>query len=221
MEKMGWSVDGFAARAIADGVDIRLNTPITSREQIMEMKPYAVIIAAGGKQISLPLKGIEKAHVVQASEVYLNPGRYTNRKAVVIGSGFTGLEAAELLALNGNDVRIFELDDAIGKRISGDGSLKNKAALLLKLEALHVAMHPSMNTKEITDTQVIADNLAEGKEEAYDADLVVQALGCKPDGSLAKELEGTAERVIAIGDCTGIGNIVGATADAYAAVWNL
>ncbi|MBE6123509.1 MAG: hypothetical protein E7190_12475 [Erysipelotrichaceae bacterium] len=110
------------------------------------MNAYAVIIATGGSQISLKLPGIDKAHVVLASEVYLNPEKYTGRNAVVIGSGFTGLEVAELLAHKGNHVRIFELDDEIGKRIAGDGSIKNNAALLIRLEELHAEMHPSMNT---------------------------------------------------------------------------
>lgn len=221
MEKMGWSVDGFAARAVAEGVLIQLNTAITDPRQIAELNPYAVILATGGRQISLKLPGIDKAHVVQAADVYLNPDKYTGRKAVVIGSGFTGLEAAELLAEKGNEVRIFELDDEIGKRISGDGSVKNKAALLEHLEALHVHMHPSLNTTEITDTGIKAENLVTKETETYEADLIVQALGYKPDNHLADVFKDTAEKVIAIGDCTGIDNVIGATTEAYEAVWNL
>lgn len=107
----------------------------------------------------------------------MNPEEYTGRNAVVIGSGFTGLEVAELLAHNGNHVRIFELDDEIGKRIAGDGSIKNKAALLIRLEELHAEMHPSMNTTEITDSKIHAVNLQTQQTETYEADLVVQALG--------------------------------------------
>lgn len=221
MEKMGWSVDAYAARAVAEGVYIHMNTEIRDPEEIRKLNPYAVIIATGGSQISLKLPGIDKAHVVQASEVYLNPEKYTGRNAVVIGSGFTGLEVAELLAHNGNHVRIFELDDEIGKRIAGDGSIKNKAALLIRLEELHAEMHPSMNTTEITDTEIHAVNLQTQQTETYEADLVVQALGYRPDGRLKDVLEGCAEHVIAIGDCTGIGNIIGATTEAYEAVWNL
>lgn len=153
--------------------------------------------------------------------MYLDPQRCTNRKAVVIGSGFTGLEAAELLAEKGNDVRIFELDDEIGKRISADGSVKNKAALLEYLEELNVKMHPSMNTVEITDTQIKAINLVTNETEVYEADLIVQALGYRPDNHLSEVFKDTAEKVISIGDCTSIGNIIGATAEAYEAVWNL
>ncbi len=221
MEKMGWSVDAFAARAVAEGVHIMLNTEIRSAQEIEALHPYAVIIAAGGRQISLKLPGIGKPHVVHAADVYLNPEKYVNRKAIVIGSGFTGLEAAELLAEKGNDVSVFELDDEIGKRITGDGAVKNKAALLEHLNKLNVKMYPSMNTQEITDKNVTAVNLAENRKESFEADLVVQALGYRPDSSLADMFKDTAERVISIGDCTGIGNIIGATTDAYEAVWNL
>ncbi|MBQ3459993.1 MAG: FAD-dependent oxidoreductase [Solobacterium sp.] len=221
MEKMGWSVDAFGARAIAAGVKIVLNHEISSAEEIRQMNPYAVILATGGKQISLKLPGIEKAHVVEAADVYLNPDRYTGRTAVVIGSGFTGLEVAELLAAKGNTVKIFELDDEIGKRISGDGSVKNKSALLEHLAELNVGMYPSTNTLEIRDTEVIAENTEDKTKTAFTADLIVQALGYRPDNHLAEVFKDCAEKVIEIGDCTGIGNIIGATTDAYEAVWNL
>ena len=92
MEKMGWSVDAFAARAAAQGVNIRLNTEIKDAEEVKAMNPYAMILAVGGKQISLKLPGIDKPHVVHAADVYLNPEQYVGKKAIVIGSGFTGLE---------------------------------------------------------------------------------------------------------------------------------
>ncbi|MCR5795513.1 MAG: NAD(P)/FAD-dependent oxidoreductase [Solobacterium sp.] len=221
MEKMGWSSDAFIARAVAEGVHIHYNTPVTGREQIEALAPYAVIIAAGGKQISLKLPGIDRPHVVHAQDVYLNPDLYTGKKVIVIGSGFTGLEAAELLAAKGNSVSVFELDDAIGKRISGDGSLKNKAALLEHLAELNVSLFPSTNTLEIREDEVIAENIETKEKKSYKADLVVQALGYRPDGSLIEKLSGTAEKVLAIGDCTSIGNIIGATTEAYEAVWDL
>lgn len=221
MEKMGWSVDAFAARAVAEGVQIMLNTEITDPAQIEALHPYAVIIAVGGNQISLKLPGIEKPHVVHAADVYLNPEKYTGKKAVVIGSGFTGLEVTELLAVRGNDVSIFELDDAIGKRITGDGSIKNRSALLEHLEELKVKMYPSTNTLGIQDDVVLAENLATKETASYPADLVVQALGYRPNNSLSDRFSGIAEKVVSIGDCTGIDNIIGATTEAYQAVWNL
>lgn len=221
MEKMGWSVDAFAARTVVEGVDIRLNTEIKSVDQVKELNPYAVILAVGGKEITLKLKGMDLSHVVHAGDVYLNPDKYVGKKAVVIGSGFTGLEAAELLASKGNAVRIFELADEIGKSITGDGSIKNKAALLEELDEIGVVMHPSVNTLEVTENTIKAENLITHEIEEYEADLIVQALGYRPDTNLIEVFKGCAKKVIGIGDCTGIGNIIGATADAYEAIWNL
>ncbi len=221
MEKMGWSGDAFAARAVAEGVLIHLNTEIRDFSQITDLHPYAVIIAVGGKQISLKLPGMDLPHVVQAADVYLNPDRYAGRRAVVIGSGFTGLEAAELLAEKGSVVSIFELDDEIGKRISGDGSVKNKAALLEHLEKLNVHMYPSRNTLEVRKDSVIAENTETKETETYPADLVVQTLGYRPYREYAEAFTGLDIKVVSIGDCTGIGNIIGATTEAYETVWNL
>ncbi len=221
MEKMGWSVDAFAARAIAEGVNIHLNTEIKDADQVKAMNPYAVIIAAGGRQITLKLPGMDLPHVVHAADVYLNPDLYTGKNAIVIGSGFTGLEVAELLADKGNKVAIFELDDEIGKRITGDGSVKNKAALLEHLAALNVSMCPATNTLSVNVDKITAENLQTHETTDFPADLVVQALGYRPDGRLTEVLAGTAPHVLAIGDCTGIDNIIGATTEAYEAVWNL
>jgi hypothetical protein len=58
MEKMGWSVDAFAARAVAEGVQILLNRAVTGPEGLESLHPYAVILAVGGRQISLRLSGI-------------------------------------------------------------------------------------------------------------------------------------------------------------------
>ena len=48
-----------------------------------------------------------------------------------------------------------------------------------------------------------------------------QALGYKPQNNLGESCKEICDKVICIGDCTGIGNIIGATTDAYEAVWNL
>ena len=71
------------------------------------------------------------------------------------------------------------------------------------------------------ENDVLTENIAAKEQDTYTADLVVQALGYKPDNTLAEACKGICEKVISIGDCTGIGNIIGATADAYEAVWNL
>ncbi len=221
MEKMGWSVDAFGARAVAEGVRIHLNSEITKPEQIKSLRPYAVILAVGGSQISLRLPGIDRPQVVHAADVYLNPDRYTGRRAIVIGSGFTGLEAAELLAAHGNEVTVLELDDAIGKRISGDGAVKNKAALLERLEALNVKLVPSANTLEIRADCVEVEHTTTKERTLYPAELVVQALGYRPNRSLTEQFADVAEKVLCIGDCTEIGNVIGATTAAYEAVWRL
>ena len=51
--------------------------------------------------------------------------------------------------------------------------------------------------------------------------IVLTGVGYRPDQSLSEAFEGAADKVISIGDCTGIGNIIGATTDAYEAVWDL
>ena len=192
MEKMGWSVDAFIARAVAEGMRIHVNTEIIDPAQIEELNSYALIMAAGGSPISLKLPGIERPQVVQAADVYRNPERYRGKRAIVIGSGFTGLEAAEFLASQGGEVSIFELDDEIAKRISGDGPIKNKSVLLESLTARGVKMYPATNTLEIWEKEVLAENVLTKEQAVYPADLVVQALGYRPNQSLLERFAGSA-----------------------------
>ena len=124
MEKMAWSVDAYANRLIAEGVEVVLNHAVTDADEIAKQNPYAVIVATGGKAAVLSIPGVDNSCVVQASEVYLQPDKYTGCSAAVIGTGLTGLEVAEVLAMRGNKVEMFEIDDAIGKRITGDGAIK-------------------------------------------------------------------------------------------------
>ena len=149
-------------------------------------------MAAGGSPISLKLPGIERPQVVQAADVYRNPERYRGKRAIVIGSGFTGLEAAEFLASQGGEVSIFELDDEIAKRISGDGPIKNKSVLLESLTARGVKMYPATNTLEIWEKEVLAENVLTKEQAVYPADLVVQALGYRPNQSLLERFAGSA-----------------------------
>ena len=221
MEKTGWSIDAFYNRAIAAGALIRTNTEITSPEQLAELNPYAVIVATGGKQVALKLPGIDKPQVVFASDVYKAPEKFTGHKATVIGSGLTGLEVAEVLAANGNEVTIVELDDEIGKSLRGDGYKKNKDFLVAGLASMGTKFYTSCSTQEVTDDGVIAKNIKTGEVMSWPATLVVQALGFKADTSLAEKFEGKFEHVIAIGDCTGVDNVAKATREAYAAVWDL
>lgn len=221
MEKMGWSVDAYNARMIAEGVKVCLNTEITSVEQIKALDPYAVVVAVGGKQAGLNVPGIDKHHVIFASDVFRAPEKYQNKKAVVIGSGLTGLETAEVLHQFGNTVDIIELDDAVGKRVKGMGSIKNSKVLENYLRDEGVQFHVAMKTTEITDEALLAEDLSTNKIVSYPAELVVQALGYRADTSIAEKFEGEFENLIVVGDCTGVSNVGNATTAAYKAVWEV
>ena len=54
-----------------------------------------------------------------------------------------------------------------------------------------------MNTLEITDSEVVAENLKSSTKETFKADLIVQALGYRPDSRLTDALKDCAEKVIA------------------------
>lgn len=71
-----------------------------------------IIFATGAKEIIPPFKNIDKANIVEATELLTNPYRIQNsNKAVVIGGGVVGCETAYWLKYeHGLDVTVVEME---------------------------------------------------------------------------------------------------------------
>lgn len=217
MSKVGYTVDGFVSRIMASDVNIKLNTKITSIEQIKALNPYALIIATGGKPAKFNIPGIEKPHVVQAHDVLKAPNLYKNKKVILIGSGMTGLETAEVLVGNGCNVDIFEMQDEIAK----GANMKNKYALMNYLVKEGAHIHLNSKLTEIKDNYVSFENTNTKEIKKYESELVVLSMGVKADTTLFEMCKDKFDHVIAIGDCNNGKLVVDATRDALDAVWNL
>ncbi|MBR6135090.1 MAG: FAD-dependent oxidoreductase [Clostridia bacterium] len=95
-------------------------------------------------------------------------------KAVVIGGGFIGLEAAENLALAGMDTTVIELTDHIMQQVDAD------MGKLVKNEFEKHGVHVCVNERveEVTSDES-AVHVRTDKAE-YDADIVILSLGVRP-----------------------------------------
>ncbi len=217
MEKVGYTVDGFISRIMASDVEIIFNTAVTSWEQIADLKPYAVIIAVGGSPARFCIPGIDQENVVQAQDVLRSPEIYCNTRTALVGSGMTGLETAEVLAANNCIVEIFEMQDEIAK----NANMKNKYAVLSYITEQGVKVHLNHKLASIEGNILLFEDLAEGENKQYTADLVVLSMGVRPDKSLEEALKGKTEHLITVGDCADGRLLVHATAAAYKAVWDL
>lgn len=161
------------------------NKKVTSHLGI-EVDYDAVIIATGSNPFMLPLPGADKEGVIafrdiNDCEIMIDASK-KYKKAVVIGGGLLGLEAARgllHLGMEVNVVHIFnnlmerQLDEAAAKMLQRELEAQGMQFLLQKSTA-------SIKGKKRATGLVFAD----GSE--VDGDLVVMAVGIKPNIELAK-----------------------------------
>ena len=163
--------------------------------------PYdRLLIATGSNPIVIPVPGHKLRGVLTFRDISDVDGMIDastkHRKAVVIGGGLLGLEAANGLLRRGMDVTVVHLMETLMER-----QLDAAAGGLLRasLEARGLKFKMPAQTQEITgDTQVTGIRFADGS--TLDADLVVMAVGIKPNVDLAKRAGLHCERGVVVSD---------------------
>ena len=104
------------------------------------------------------------------------------RHAVVVGAGFIGLEMAENLAHRGFEVTVVELADQVLAPL--DAEYGRVVEEFLELHGVHVMLDDGVASFEQTDHGKLTVSTQAGKQ--YPADLVILALGVRPDTTLAR-----------------------------------
>jgi nitrite reductase (NADH) large subunit len=159
-----------------------------------------LLIATGSDPFLIPVPGASLPGVITFRDIadvnaMLGASRqYKN--AVVIGGGLLGLEAANGLMKNGMDVTVVHLLDSLMER-----QLDKPASALLKryLEQRGMKFAMEAQTAEILgDERVRAVRFADGSEVA--TDLVVMAVGIRPNMALAQQAGIYCERGIVVND---------------------
>jgi nitrite reductase (NADH) large subunit len=163
--------------------------------------PYdRLLIATGSDPIVLPLPGKQLPGVVTFRDLD-DVGRMLeasgkDRRAVVIGGGLLGLEAAHGLSLRGMKVTVVHLMDTLMER-----QLDAPAGALLKaaLEKRGIEFRMKAKTQEILGSDKVSGVRFDGGEEVA-ADLVVMAVGVRPNIELAKQAHLACDRGILVDD---------------------
>ncbi len=182
----------------------RANKTVTSDRGVVE--PYdKLIIATGSNPIVIPVPGHSLAGVLTYRDLddvnAMVLAAKAGGRAVVIGGGLLGLEAAVGLKEQGMQVSVVHLAPTLMER-----QLDAPAGFLLKeaIEARGIAVHVKANTKEIRGTdhaegpsRVRAVRLDNGTE--IPADLVVMAVGIRPNAALARDAGLDINRGVVVG----------------------
>ncbi|PPK48723.1 FAD-dependent oxidoreductase [Clostridium algidicarnis] len=209
-EKLNWFLDSLEYQINQLGVDIRLNSEPTL-EDIKSLSPYAVFVATGASPIVPRLPGIDKSEVCTVIDVLEGKIDIKGKNVVVVGSGMTGLETAELLAVQGNKVTVVEMQNKIGP----DAYLPNLIDVTTRLKKHNVEMIPSMKLVEIKENEVSLQNTKDNTISNRDADVVVLSLGSVSNNSMINGLEKIVPIVRVLGDAEKPGRVAEAMHTAF------
>ena len=138
-----------------------------------------------------------------------------SKNIVVIGGDLVGLELAEFLVERGRTVKVLEPSGALGPNLS----IVRRSRVVHMLKEHGVDLLTNVEVQEIYDQGVLFNH--EKIEKSLKADQVIIALGANANLDLVKELNSLNLPITSIGDCTSVGYIHGAIADARKAAIEL
>ncbi|MBP7736795.1 MAG: FAD-dependent oxidoreductase [Spirochaetes bacterium] len=187
----------LASRAEKAGASIILGVEVTP-ELVAREKPDALVVATGARARRPAIAGADGANVFTAHEILAGTVDLAPGKALIIGGGMVGCEAASFLANTGDnitigrtEVTIVEMTDAVGADMFSEG----RELLMEKLRRKEVRIVTGATVREIT-----ADGaLFEGREAISGMDYIVLAMGAEPVNDLSASSAAVAE-VHVIGD---------------------
>jgi nitrite reductase (NADH) large subunit len=159
-----------------------------------------LLLATGSNPFMIPVPGKDKDGVIAFRDIHdvdtMLQASKEHKKAVVIGGGLLGLEAANGLMKQGMDVTVVHLLDSLMER-----QLDKPASALLKasLEERGMTFLMEAATEEIIGNgRVQGVRFKDGTEVA--ADLVVMGVGIVPNAALAKSAGLHCERGVVVND---------------------
>ena len=190
-------------RFIAGDAAVKIDRP---RKQAYTEKGLVVgydrlILATGSKPFIPPISGSDLKGVISFRDIYdvntMLDYAKNKKNAVVIGGGLLGLEAAYGLKQRGMNVTVLHLMDRIMER-----QLDARASRLLQnsIEAKGIEIITEANTEQLigVDGHVTQVKLKDGT--LLDADLVVFAVGIRPNIALAQSAGLRCNRGVMVND---------------------
>ena len=210
-DKLYWCIEDLMHEAQRLGVKIRFG--VRADESIVRAyEPYAVLIAAGAKPVRpRSIEGIDGDNVFLAADVLEGKSKVTGKTVAVIGSGLTGLEVAEKLALQGNEVTILEAADTVAPK----AWFQHVDDAMSRLGPLGVQIRTSTALSAVNADSVRLRDLSTGQDVQMSCDAVVLAMGVRADRSLLDDMHNITPRSYLVGDAHEGGSIGKANHDAY------
>jgi 2,4-dienoyl-CoA reductase-like NADH-dependent reductase (Old Yellow Enzyme family)/thioredoxin reductase len=202
-------VDSMMARASEVGIELRLGEEATV-EKIAALSPCGVFIAVGARPFAPPIPGIDGENVATAEDVLLGKAEVEG-DCVIVGSGMTGLETAEIVLKAGHKTTIADMLPHIG--------LGTELIVVLDLQHRLSRYSPGFllfhRLTAITPDGAEFESVESGFSTFVPAKTVILAMGARPPVKLIDQIKETFPEALVVGDAARSGRIVDATQDAY------
>ncbi len=215
-------------------IDVKTGVNATV-ESIGLLKPDHVVVATGAVIEQLPIPGGELPHVRTGAQIraqlaalpgwiqpLLEPGLLRiaskvwmplGKTLAIIGADLAAVELAEFVARRGRRVHLLES----GNKIAPEVGKKRRAEHMDRLDALKVTVNTRVLIQSI-DSRGVNIQSGNGTQKLILADTVIVAGKPTANAALHSALQAAGTPCTAIGDCTGLGLIAGATRDAADAI---
>lgn len=203
------AVRSMIVRCENAGVDIR--TGVEADEAVLRsLSPDAIILATGSNPLILRIPGLSECGFMTAQEL-LDGKRVCGKKALVVGGGMVGCEAAEFLTERGHEVSVIEMKDVI----AADVTPESRRYMFEAFREHNVGLYPGAKVGQFY-TDGVDYTLADGTPDSLQGfDSIVLAMGSRANAALKETAEAVCTQVLVIGEAAKApGNAVTATTDA-------
>lgn len=208
-DKITRLVDGMIAQVAATDIELRLAEEATV-EKVKALSPCGVFIGCGAMPMIPPIPGIEGENVVTAEDVLMGRAPL-NGDCVILGSGMTGLETAEVVAKAGHRTTIVDMLPEIGQGISPIVIFD----INRRLAEYGTIIMLGHKVSEITKDGVALERINDGEKVFVNAETIILALGVRPRKYVVEAFKATYPEAHILGDANRGGRVLEATQDAY------
>lgn len=216
-QRIYWCIEDLLVAAKRQGAEILFNSRVDA-SIIKSYNPYAVIIATGSHaRKPNRIKEIEQSNVCTITDILEENVVITSKTVAIIGSGMSGLETAEKLAVKGNNIIIVEMSDTLAPNTH----IQHIDDILPRLRQYNTEFLLGHRLEEINNNYVILTEVKTKQTKNIKVDNVVISLGVESENQLYKELLGVIDKLYVIGDAKKCGRIAEAVHSAANTALNL
>lgn len=202
-------VDGLIAQVSASDIELRMGEEATI-DKVKALSPCGIFVACGAMTSMPPIPGIDGKNVVTAEDVLIGKAQLKG-DCIILGSGMTGLETAEVVLKAGHRTTIVDMLHEIGQGVP----IMVLIDIKLRLSEYGPAYMLGHKALEIAEDGVVLERLADGEKVFVNAEMIILALGVQPRKEVVKAFKDAFSQVHIIGDANRGGRILEATQEAY------